>query len=250
MSQEEIIQQLHTENTWLREQTAQVSAEMARLSAEQRQLIAENQQLRKQVEELSKQVHELEGRLAKESHNSSKPPSSDGYAKKRRRSLRESSGKKAGGQAGHQGRTLSRVETPDEIIVLRPEQCAHCQASLQGIAASGLERRQEVDLPPVVAQVTEYQAYEVRCPGSQQVTRAPFPDAVRTSVQYGPMVKGLAVYLLDGQLLPYARTAELLSDVCGCPLSPGTLEAFIARAEPVDSSRWKSRLSKPCAQQT
>jgi transposase len=228
MSQEEIIEQLQTENTRLREQNAQVSAEMARVSAENVQVIAENHQLRKQVEELSKQVHELEGRLAKDSHNSSKPPSTDGYAKKRRRSLRESSGKKAGGQAGHQGRTLSLVETPDEIIALRPEKCAHCQASLQGIAASGMERRQVVDLPPISAQVTEYQAHDVRCPCCQQVTRGTFPDAVRASVQYGPMVKGIAVYLLYGQLLPYARTAELLSDVCGCALSPGTLEAFIA----------------------
>jgi predicted RNase H-like nuclease (RuvC/YqgF family) len=116
MSQQEIIEQLQRENRRLREQNAQVSAEMARLSAEHRQVIAENEHLRKQVEELSKRVHELEGRLAKDSHNSSKPPSTDGYAKKRRRSLRESSGKKAGGQVGHQGRTLSLVETPDEII--------------------------------------------------------------------------------------------------------------------------------------
>jgi transposase len=228
MSQEEIIEHLQTENTRLREQNVQVSAEMARVSAEHVQVIAENQQLRKQVEELSKQVHELEGRLAKESHNRRKPPSTDGYAKKRRRSLRESSGKKAGGQAGHQGRTLSLVETPDEIIALRPETCAHCQASLQGIAASGLERRQVVDLPPVVAQVTEYQAHDVRCPCCQQVTRAPFPDVVRASVQYGPRVKGIAVSLVYGQLLPYARTAELLADVCGGALSPGTLEAFSA----------------------
>src|SRR5437867_11242788 len=179
MSQEEIIEQLQTENTRLREQNAQVSAQMGRVSAENVQVIAENQQLRKQMEELSKQVHELEGRLAKDSHNSSKPPSTDGYAKKRRRSLRECSGKRAGGQAGHQGSTLSLVETTDEIIALRPEKCAHCQASLQGIAASGLERRQVVDLPPALAQVTEYQAHDVRCPCCQQMTRGTFPDAVR-----------------------------------------------------------------------
>ncbi len=213
MSREEIIEELQAENALLRQQQAQ--------------LAAENQHLREQVEQLSTQVHELKGRVDKDSHNSSKPPSSDGYAKKAR-SLRESSGKKPGGQAGHRGRTLHLVETPDEVIVLRPQTCAHCRASLQGVQAEGCQRRQMVDLPEIKVQVTEYQAHDVRCGICQQVTRGTFPDELGASVQYGPMLKGIAVYLLYGQLLPYARTAELLADVCGCHLSPGTLEAFVA----------------------
>jgi transposase len=206
MSQEELIEHLQKENGQLR---------------------AENQQLREQVEQLGTRLHELEGRVAKDSHNSSKPPSTDGYAKKTR-SLRKSSGKKPGGQEGHAGSTRHFVEIPDEIIMVRPEKCAHCQASLQELPAEGYERRQRVDLPEIKAQVTEYQALDVRCPGCQHVTRGTFPDEVRASIQFGPMLKGIALYLLYGQLLPYARTAELLSDVCGCHLSPGTLEAFVA----------------------
>src|SRR5438128_3659477 len=234
MSREEIIEELQAENALLRQQYAQ--------------LASENQHLREQVEQLSTQVHELKGRVDKDSHNSSKPPSSDGYAKKAR-SLRESSGKKPGGQAGHRGRTLHLVETPDEVIVLRPQTCAYCRASLQGVQAEGCQRRQMVDLPEIKVQVTEYQAHDVRCGICQQVTRGTFPDELGASVQYGPMLKGIAVYLLYEQLLPYARTAELLADVCGCNLSPGTLEAFVARSEQTDSSRRKSRSSKPCAQQ-
>jgi transposase len=213
MSLEEIIEELQAENALLRQQNAH--------------LAAENQQLREQVDQLSTQVHELKGRVDKDSHTSSKPPSTDGYAKKAR-SLRESSGKKPGGQAGHRGRTLHLVETPDEVIVLRPQTCAYCRASLQGIQAEGCQRRQLVDLPEIQAQVTEYQAHEVRCPGCQQVTRGTFPEELGASVQYGPMLKGIAVYRLYGQLLPSARTAELLADVCGCDLSPGTLETFVA----------------------
>jgi transposase len=197
------------------------------LQKENRQLRAENQQLREQVEQLGTRLHELEGRVAKDSHNSSKPPSTDGYAKKTR-SLRKSSGKQPGGQEGHAGSTRHFVEIPDEIIMVRPEKCAHCQASLQDLAAEGYQRRQRVDLPEIKAQVTEYQALDVRCPGCQHVTRGTFPDEVRSAIQFGPMIKGLALYLLYGQLLPYARTAELLSDVCGCHISPGTLEAFVA----------------------
>ena len=251
MSQEEMIEQLRAENVQLKEEKARESAEKAQILAENRQLRelveelskrlhekiqeaaeqaeAEKQRQQEQIEALSEQVHELEGRVAKNSSNSSKPPSTDGYAKKKR-SLRQPSGKKPGGQAGHPGSTRSFVETPDEVIIVRPEKCPHCQASLQGVEASGYERRQKVDLPQIKARVTEYQAQDVRCPSCQQVTRGTFPDEVRASIQFGPMVKGIALYLLSGQLLPYARTAELLTDLCGCPLSPGTLETFVAQA--------------------
>ena len=214
MSQEEQIEQLQRENGKLRQENAQ--------------LRAENQQLREQVGQLGTRLHELEGRVSKDSHNSSKPPSTDGYAKKTR-SLRQKSGKKPGGQEGHAGSRRHLVQMPDEIIMVRPEKCAHCQASFQQeLPAEGYERRQRIDLPEIKAQVTEYQALDVRCPSCQHVTRGTFPDEVRASIQFGPMLKGIALYLLYGQLLPYAPTAELLSDVCGCPLSPGTLEAFVA----------------------
>src|SRR2546421_11310759 len=160
MSMKEIIEELRAENAQLREQNGQ--------------LRAENQQLREQVEQVGTRLQELEGRVAKDSHNSSKPPSTDGYAKKTR-SLRKSSGKKPGGQEGHAGSTRPLVEMPDEIIVVRPQKCAHCQASLQELPAEGYERRQRVDLPEIKAQVTEYQALEVRCPGCQHVTRGTFP---------------------------------------------------------------------------
>ncbi len=213
MSQEEQIEQLQRENGKLRQENAQ--------------LRAENQQLREQVGQLGTRLHELEGRVSKDSHNSSKPPSTDGYAKKTR-SLRPKSGKKPGGQEGHAGSRRHFAHMPDEIVIVRPEKCAHCQASLQQeLPAEGYERRQRIDLPEIKAQVTEYQALDVRCPSCQHVTRGTFPDEVRASIQFGPMLKGIALYLLYGQLLPYARTAELLSDVCGCHLSPGTLEAFV-----------------------
>src|SRR5579871_2328636 len=214
MSQEEQIEHLQRENEKLRQENAQ--------------LRRENQQLREQVGQVGRRLHELEGQLAKDSHNSSKPPSTDGYDKKTR-SLRQKSGKKPGGQQGHAGSTRHLVEMPDEIIRVRPEQCAHCQASFpQDLPAQGYQRRQRIDLPEIKAHVTEYQALSVRCPRCQQVTQGAFPDEVAAAIQFGPMLKGLALYLLYGQLLPYARTAELLSDVCGCHLSPGTLEAFVA----------------------
>ena len=86
------------------------------------------------VQALSARVRELEGRLRKDSHNSSKPPSSDGLAKKPK-SLRQSGGRKPGGQAGHEGTTLERVATPD-VIVQHPlpiERTAQILSDLFGV---------------------------------------------------------------------------------------------------------------------
>src|SRR5947207_7380424 len=171
MSQEEIIKQPQGENEKLREENTH--------------LRAENHDLKEQMEQLSTRVQKLEGRVAKDSHNSSKPPSSDGYARKTR-SLRQKSGKKPGGQAGHAGSTLSLVETPDEIIVLRPEKCAHCQANLQEIPAEGFERRQLIHLPQIFPRVTEYQGHDVRCPCSLHVTRGTITEHLHAPMQYGP----------------------------------------------------------------
>jgi hypothetical protein len=72
------------------------------------------------LENTQKRVKELEKRLSKDSHNSSLPPSSDRFGRKRKNhSLRKPSGKKAGGQPGHPGQALSQVEHPDQKEVTR-----------------------------------------------------------------------------------------------------------------------------------
>ena len=86
-------------------------------------------QQREQIEQLGVSIRELEARLAKDSHNSSKPPSSDGL-KRKTKSLRTKSGKKAGGQLGHRGETLRLVATPDEVVEHRPSHCPQCQTPL------------------------------------------------------------------------------------------------------------------------
>jgi len=97
----------------------------------------------KQLEELAGQlekqaaaVKELQARLAKNSRNSSKPPSSDGYGKpKRTESLRKPGQKPNGGQPGHEGQTLKRSEHPDRIEIHAVEDCRQCAASLAATAA-------------------------------------------------------------------------------------------------------------------
>src|SRR5215472_16814306 len=104
------------------------------------ELEAENAALREQVTVLAERLHELEARVAKDSHNSSKPPSSDGLARKTK-SLRRTSGKKRGGQLGHRGETLRLVATPDMVVEHRPARCSSCQAPLEVDAREALRER-------------------------------------------------------------------------------------------------------------
>ena len=68
-----------------------------------------------QISELEERVRVLEARLNQNSQNSSKPPSTDVFMDKKPKpkSTRTISGKKAGGQKGHPGKTLEMVENPD-----------------------------------------------------------------------------------------------------------------------------------------
>jgi transposase len=207
----------------------QLEAENQRLRTQTERLRSENQRLQEQLQVLVERVHALEGQVKKDSHNSSKPPSSDGL-RRPPKSLRKRSGKKPGGQPEHKGHTLSLVATPDHVIHLHPAACDRCHASLDTVPAQQYERRQVHDLPPLRREVTEYQAVQVCCPQCQHVNKGVFPAWVKARAQYGPQVQALAVYLLTYQLLPYARTAALLEQVFGCALSPGTLETWEQQA--------------------
>src|SRR5258708_15914462 len=84
------------------------------------------QQMQAQIAGLTQQVKDLQDRLAKDSHNSSLPPSSDRFVRQPK-SLRNTSEKKTGGQEGHQGTTLQFSEAPDEVIEHLVAVCSSCQ---------------------------------------------------------------------------------------------------------------------------
>ena len=185
---------------------------------------------------LRERIGELERRLGLNSGNSGKPPSSDGLKKpvseRRTRSLRGKTGRKPGGQAGHKGKTLCRVETPDRVKTHVPSVCRGCGASLLGAASVGAPvARQVFDLPePRPLEVTEHRGHACRCGRCGVVTRAPFPKGVSGPVQYGPRLSGVAVWLRHGQFLPERRLSEVLGELFGARVSPATLASMSRRA--------------------
>jgi transposase len=193
------------------------------------ELEAENARQRDQIAALLGRVQELEARLAKDSHNSGKPPSSDGLARKvdRTKSLRRRSGKRSGGQIGHRGETLRLVAVPDVVVEHRPSVCSACQSALDDAPVLLRERRQVTELPAVRLVIREHQALHVRCPSCQAITVGTFPQEAPSRAQYGPRLRALCVYLVEQQLVPYGRVRELLSDVFGARLSEGTLVAWV-----------------------
>ncbi len=189
----------------LKRELAAERAKSARLEGELARERAENASLRQMLEEVLRRLSEVERRVAKDSHNSSKPPSSDGPGRKRVSPHRRSE-KKTGGQQGHPGHTLKIVDTPDEVVRHHPVACQRCQQPLDEVAGKVKERRQVHDLPEVRLRVCEHQVEEVSCPGRGQRTVGSFPAEVMAPAQYGPNVQALAVYLHQGQLVPMART--------------------------------------------
>ena len=175
--------------------------------------------LEKQNAELGARVAKLEGQVAKNSTNSSKPPSSDGLKKAKPKSRRERGKRQSGGQPGHPGETLNMADTPDEIVVHRVSSCRHCQHDLSQTAVQRVVRRQVFDMPPLRLHVSEHQAEVKVCGGCGGRSRALFPDGVNAPVQYGPKVLAHAVYLNSYHLIPSARVREWFADCVGQAVS-------------------------------
>jgi transposase/uncharacterized coiled-coil protein SlyX len=200
---------MEEENQRMREQVAQRDERIQQqetLLCQQRLLM---QQMQAQIATLTQQVKDLQDRLAKDSHNSSLPPSSDRFARQPK-SLRHKSEKKSGGQEGHQELTLRLSEAPDEVIEHRVSVCSSCQHDLRKVEACVTLRRHVVDMPAPRLIVQEHRAEHKQCPRCQHLTLASFPTAVAAPIQYGPLIAAVAVYLTQQQLLPLERTCEVL----------------------------------------
>jgi transposase len=190
---------------------------------------AENRRLAEENQRLAEENAELRRRLGQNPRNSNQPPSSEGLGKPAPKSLRGKSGRRPGGQPGHEGHTLRQVADPDHVVRHEPAACGGCGASLAGARETGVVRRQVFEIPPMKATVTEHQLVTRRC-GCGAHTTAPAPAQVGAPVQYGPRLSAIVVYLLVAQFGAHKRVAQAVSDLFGVPISPGTMATMTATA--------------------
>lgn len=190
-------------------------------------MLAMDQRVRAQEHRLQA----LEARLAQNSNNSSKPPSTDPPERKMApMSLRKKTGRKPGGQKGHEGNTLRQVDEPDEILEHRPAHCPHCCTDLSEAPQTGYSRRQVVEMPEPRVLVTEHRAMCVACPCCGKQATGAFPEGVDQPAQYGPNLLGFGIYLHAQHLIPYARAAKIVQDLTQAPLSAGSLHRAMQQA--------------------
>src|SRR5215510_13524429 len=186
-----------------------------------RVLEARVETLTSMVHAFQEQVGTLQEQLNQTSRNSSRPPSSDPPQHGRPR--RPRSHRRRGGQPGHPGhtRTLIPVEEVDEVVVIKPEQCTHCQTPLLGEDPTPW-RHQVIEIPPMKPVVTEYQWHQLVCTACGEVTRAPWPTGVPSGT-YGPRVQATVSLCTGAYRLSKRTTQQMMDEVFGGPMSVGTI---------------------------
>jgi len=156
------------------------------------------------------------------SKNSSIPPSQDPNREKESKTKGE---RKAGGQKGHKGTTLKAVEEPDEVKIIK---CDRRKLPKGKYKVVGYDKRQVFDIE-ISTIVTEYQAEILEDEEGNRFT-APFPEEVKSKVQYGLGVKANAVYMSQYQLVPYNRVEEHFAEQMNLGISAGTIYNFNVEA--------------------
>ncbi len=192
--------------------------------------------LQERIVALEARIAELEARLAQNSSNSSLPPSSDQPWSKKT-PAKEPSGRKPGGQPGHAGCHRERlpVERVKTFVHYHPKHCAHCHAALPDQAGPNdppPSWHQVAELPPQVAEVTEYQGHARTCPCCGTVTRADIPEAIRAHA-IGPNLAATLSFMSGRCHCGKRAVQEISETIFDVPVSLGTvveLEQEMSRA--------------------
>ena len=189
-------------------------------------------ELQKMVYSLMEEIKELKHRLSKyenpkNSNNSSVPPSKDENRPKRK-SLREKTGKKVGGQKGRKGTTLKMINTPDFRQKHVPDFCNCCGSDISELTSQFVGKRQVFDIPEIKVQVTEHQVFKVRCNCGHETTSS-YPTQANAPVSYGNNIESLIGYFHARQYIPFKRMQEIFKDIFNTPISEGGIHYLLSK---------------------
>ena len=209
---QELIQQIQKMSEHLQQQNEQLTILREEIATKDAQIAA----LTKKIEELTHK---------KNSGNSSTPPSKERYQKPAPKSLREKSGRKAGGQEGYKGSGMKIDREPDEVVQHKPERCAGCPCAEQCDLRS-CETRYEYEVE-VKTKLIAHEAMRCECCQlTGQTETGTFPAHITGSKQYGIGVSALAVTLLTLGMVSVDRTQKLMSSL-GIPISKGKIQGAL-----------------------
>ena len=202
--------------------------------------------LRAAIEVVMLLVSIMASRMGRNSRNSHKPPSQDPNRLRKAKTDGDDQKRKPGGQTGHDGSTLTKIDTPDTITELSIDRRT-LPGEKKNYQNAGYESRQVFDVQ-VKLHVTEYRAevLEDDC-GNRYV--ATFPEGVTKAVQYGFGVKAESVYLSQFQLIPLLRVQNHFTDQIGLTISKGSISNFnedaFKRLEPFEAWAREKLLKSP-----
>ena len=197
--------------------------------------------LRQEIRSLKKENEKLREQLAKyetpekNSGNSSTPPSKENIkdeAIRRTKTLRKPTGRKPGGQKGHEGSTLKMTQTPDKTEDVSASCCTKCGSSLEDCERILDYVTQVVSIPdlkPVVKEIRHYITVCKQC-GERIRSHAPRKRG-SNAVVYDATVKSLVVYLSVVMFLPYGRIENFFKEVFGLDISQGSFVNWVNEAK-------------------
>jgi len=184
-------------------------------------------QLNNTIKELQVTIEELQAQLHKNSENSSYPPSRDLYPPvKKKRSLREKTGKKVGGQPNHPGKTRLLEENPDEIHEIHLHTCS-CGADLSTAPIIKYERHQIFEIPIIPYTVIEYRGETKICPECGKVMKSSFPPCASSTINFGENLKSRTIYLKTIFPGSIEKITTDINDFHHLSLSPATVEKIV-----------------------
>lgn len=181
------------------------------------ELTKENIALKETIVEQSDQIEKLKSRINKDSNNSSKPSSTNGF-KKPIQNNREISGKKVGGQLGHKGSGLKQFPDPTEIINKKILFCDATGCDGEVINDNEYTAKQKVDIK-IMLEIIEERIYAGICNkcGKRHVGR--FSQEYINPIQYGNNIKSLITILNSRCFVSINKTTDILNSITGNQLN-------------------------------
>jgi transposase/regulator of replication initiation timing len=228
-----LISEIHDEMQSMRKIIGSQHAEICQLNRNSQAQLQEIRKLRKENELLRKHLSKYE-QPPKNSGNSSTPPTKERMKDeviRRTNTLRKPSGKKPGGQIGHEGNTLKLSDTPDSVSEVSSDNCDECGGSLEGSNMELDYITQIISLPELKPIVKEIRHYVKICRSCGKRVRVSSEHRRSNAVVYDTSVKGLVVYLSIVQFLPYGRIALFFKEVFGLEISQGSMVNWVKEAK-------------------